>query len=191
MSTTATPAAGPLRRLGRLVVNAALLLTVLAATAWVVPSFFGYERYVITGGSMSGTFEKGSVVFEKPVPVEDLRVGDVITYLPPPDAGTSQLVTHRIVRMTPGEQGVVLRTKGDANSGVDPWKFSLAADTQPVVKHAVPHVGHAMIALADRETRMLLVGVPAVLVALLALKELLVALRRPRDVPATQQAALA
>lgn len=191
MSTTATPAVGPLRRLGRLVVNAALLLTVLAATAWVAPSFFGYERYVITGGSMSGTFEKGSVVFEKPVPVEDLRVGDVITYLPPPDSGTSQLVTHRIVRMTPGEQGTVLRTKGDANSGVDPWKFSLTADKQPVVEHVVPHVGLAMIALADRETRMLLVGVPAGLVALLALRELLVALRRPRDVPAAQQAALA
>lgn len=191
MRTIAPQAAGLLRRLGRLVVNAALLVTVLAATAWVVPSFFGYERYVITGGSMSGTFEKGSVVFEKPVPVEDLRVGDVITYLPPADAGTSQLVTHRIVRMTPGDDGMVLRTRGDANEGVDPWKFSLVADTQPVVEHAVPHVGHAMMALADRETRMLLVGVPAVLVALLALRELLVALRRPQHVPATQQAALA
>lgn len=180
MSTTVTPPAGPLRRLGRLAVNTALLLTVLAATAWVVPSFFGYERYVITGGSMSGTFEKGAVVFEKPVPVGDLQVGDVITYLPPPDAGTSQLVTHRIVRITPGADGTVLRTKGDANDGVDPWTFSLVGDTQPVVELAVPHVGHAMIALADRETRMLLVGVPASLVALLAMKELAAALRRPR-----------
>lgn len=180
MSTTSTPHVGLARRLGRLVVNAALLLTVLAAAAWVVPSFFGYERYVITGGSMSGTFEKGSVVFEKPVPVEDLRVGDVITYLPPPDAGTQHLVTHRIVRMTSGEQGTVLRTRGDANNDVDPWKFSLVAETQPVVEYAVPHVGHAMIALADRQTRMLLVAVPAGLVALMALKELLSALRRPR-----------
>ena len=181
MSITPTPAAGPVRRLGRLAVNAALLLTVLAAAAWMVPAFFGYERYVITGGSMSGTFEKGSVVFEKPVPVEDLKVGDVITYLPPPDAGTSHLVTHRIVRMTPGEHGTVLRTKGDANDGVDPWRFSLVSDTQPVVEYAVPHVGHAMIALADRETRMLLVGAPAALVALIALKELLTALRRPQE----------
>ena len=132
---------------------------------------------------MSGTFEKGSVVFEKPVPVEDLKVGDVITYLPPPDAGTSHLVTHRIVRMTPGEHGTVLRTRGDANDGVDPWKFSLVSDTQPVVEYAVPHVGHAMIALADRETRMLLVGAPAALVALIALKELLTALRRPQESP--------
>ena len=181
MSTTSTPAAGPVRRLGRLAVNLALLLTVLAAAAWMVPAFLGYERYVITGGSMSGTFEKGSVVFEKPVPVEDLKVGDVITYLPPPDAGTSHLVTHRIVRMTPGEHGTVLRTRGDANDGVDPWKFSLVSDTQPVVEYAVPHVGHAMIALADRETRMLLVGAPATLIALIALKELLTALRRPRQ----------
>ena len=186
MSSTPKQTEGPARRLARLSVNVTLLITVLAAAAWMVPSFLGYERYVITGGSMSGTFEKGSVVFEKPVPVADLTVGDIITYLPPPDAGTSSLVTHRIVRMTPGEHGTVLRTRGDANEAMDPWKFSLVSDTQPVVEHAVPYVGHAMIALADRETRMLLVGAPATLVALIALKELLTALRRPQDAPAVE-----
>ena len=191
MSTTTPPAAGPVRRLGRLAVNVSLLLTTLAAAAWLTPTFFGYERYVITGGSMSGTFEKGSVVFEKLVPVDQLEVGDIITYVPPPDAGTNHLVTHRIVRMTTGEQGTVLRTRGDANDGIDPWKFSLVEDHQPVVEFAVPHVGHAMMALADRETRMLIVGVPAALVALLALKELLVAVRRPREAPAAQDAVLA
>ncbi len=179
MSTTTPPAVGPMRRLARRAVNVALLVTTLAAAAWLAPSFFGYERYVITGGSMSGTFEKGSVVFEKLVPVEDLEVGDVITYVPPADAGTRHLVTHRIVKMTAGEQGTVLRTRGDANDGIDPWRFSLVADQQPVVEFAVPHVGHAMIALADRETRMLLVGVPAALVAVVAVKDLLLALRRP------------
>lgn len=181
MSLTSTVAAT--RRLGRLAVNLMLVATTLAAAAWVVPSFLGYERYVLTGGSMSGTYEKGSVVFDKLVPVDELQVGDVITYVPPPDSGINHLVTHRIVKMTPGENGTVLRTRGDANDGVDPWKFSLVEDQQPVVDFAVPHVGYAMIALADRETRMLLVGVPAGLVALIALKELLLALRRPQPAP--------
>lgn len=194
MSLTST-AAGTARQLGRLAVNLTLVATILVAAAWVIPSFLGYERYVLTGGSMSGTYEKGSVVFDRLVPVDELRVGDVISYVPPPDTGVNHLVTHRIVKMTPGRNGTVLRTRGDANEGTDPWTFSLVDEQQPVVDFAVPHVGYAMIALADRDTRMLLVGVPAGLVALIALKELVAALRRPAprpvDAPPTSSAALA
>ena len=77
--------------------NIAILAVTLLCLAWLAPSAFGYSRYVITGGSMAGTYDKGSVVFEEPVPVEDLEVGDVITYQPPADAGTQSLVTHRII----------------------------------------------------------------------------------------------
>ena len=49
---------GPLRRAGGWVANLALVAVTLACLAWLVPSLFGLERYVITGGSMSGTFEQ-------------------------------------------------------------------------------------------------------------------------------------
>ena len=167
-----------IRRAGRLLVNAAVVVSTLVCAAWLVPSLLGYERYVITGGSMSGTFEKGSVAFEKQVPVADLARGDVITYLPPADSGVSDLVTHRIISIKPAKGGGVLyRTQGDANPDPDPWRFELTSATQPVVEHTVPLVGHAFIALADRDTRMLLVGGPAALIALLALVEVGKALR--------------
>ena len=109
----------------------------------------------------------------EPRPVQDLEVGDVVTYLPPADSGVTTLVTHRIVEIEPGEQGgSVMRTKGDANADVDPWTFSLLAQDQPVVEHTVPGVGYLLIALADREVRMLVIGVPAGVIALLALLEL-------------------
>ena len=162
-----------LRRAGGWAVNLALVATTLACLAWLAPSLLGLERYVITGGSMSGSIEKGSLAFERAVPVDDLQVGDVITYQPPPGSGTTDLVTHRITRITSDDQGrQVLRTKGDANATVDPWRFSLTSGTQPVVQFTVPYVGHVLIALADRDTRMLLIGGPALLVALLALGEL-------------------
>jgi signal peptidase len=164
------------------VANLLLAAVTLACLAWLLPSVLGYERYVITGGSMSGTFEKGSLAFEQNVPTARLRVGDVITYQPPADSGTTDLVTHRIVRISQDERGrQVLRTKGDANAAVDPWTFRLTEPTQPVVQFTVPLAGHVFIALADRETRMLAVGVPAALVALVALGELLVALTRRGD----------
>jgi signal peptidase I len=161
------------RRLLGLTGNLALVVVVLACAAYLLPHLVGYERYVITGGSMSGSIEKGSVVFEKARPVEELAVGDVITYLPPADSGVSTLVTHRIVEIDTDRLGeLALRTKGDANADVDPWTFSLVDGEQPVVEHAVPHLGHALIALADPQVRMVVIGVPAGIIALLALVEL-------------------
>lgn len=161
------------RRLAGHLGNLTMVAVILACAAYLLPSLLGYERYVITGGSMSGAIERGSVVFSEPRPVQDLEVGDVITYLPPADSGVTTLVTHRIVEIEPGEQGgSVMRTKGDANADVDPWTFSLLAQDQPVVTHTVPGVGYLLIALADREVRMLVIGVPAGVIALLALLEL-------------------
>jgi signal peptidase len=165
-------------RLSRFLGNAAIALVIVASLAFMLPSLLGYERYVITGGSMSGTFEIGAVVFEEPVPVEDLRVGDVITYLPPADAGVGNLVTHRIHRILRTPEGErVYRTKGDANADADPWTFHLDAAEQPRMAFAVPVVGHVFIALADRATRILVVGLPAALIALGALVQLVRALR--------------
>jgi signal peptidase I len=106
----------------------------------------------------------------------------VITFLPPADAGFTDLVTHRIVSVRVDEHGQpVFRTKGDANAVADPWRMKLQNPTQPVVAFTVPHAGHVFIALADRETRMALVGGPAGLVALLALVETARNLRRPDE----------
>ncbi len=162
-------------------VNIASLLVVLGAVAFIAPSLMGYERYVIVGNSMSGAFDRGSIAFEKPVPVAELEVGDVITYMPPAESGLSNLVTHRItsIRHTPGG-ATVFRTKGDANAAPDPWKFRLDALTQPRVELTVPDVGYLFIALADRSQRILLIGVPAGLIAMYSLVELVRALRRPR-----------
>ena len=187
MSRRTTRTAGPtptgatrpgiVRRAVSAVLTTVIVLATLAGLAYLAPSVLGYERYAITGGSMSGTIEKYSLVLEKRVPVDQLAVDDVITYLPPADSGVSTLVTHRIVEATTDEAGVRhFVTQGDANPDPDPWLFSLDEGTQPVVSHVVPHVGHVVIALADRDTRMLLLGVPAALIALASLVELVRAL---------------
>ncbi|MBM7517792.1 signal peptidase I [Nocardioides nitrophenolicus] len=176
------PGPGAARRVLSGAGTLALTVVSLAAVAFVLPSAFGFQRYVITGGSMTGTYDKGSVVFERAVPAADLEVGDVITYQPPAASGVTTLVTHRIIRIGHDEQGrQVLRTQGDANPDPDPWRFSLTAEQQPVVEHAVPYVGWALIALADRDTRMLVIGVPAGLIALLSLGQLVAALRTRPD----------
>lgn len=171
------------KRAGGFLLNLGLLLAFLGALAFIVPSLLGLQRYVIMGGSMEGTYDLGSVVFEEVVPVEELQVGDVITYVPPAESGIDTLVTHRIVDI----DGIEFRTQGDANPAVDPWTFQLTAATQPRVVAHVPYVGFAFMALNDRGTRMALIGLPAALIALWSLVELVRALRpqrRPEDLTA-------
>jgi signal peptidase len=166
-------------RAGRWAVNGLCLLVMVFALAFLLPAAFGLQRYVITGGSMEGTYDLGSVVFEESVPVADLEVGDVITYVPPADSGIDTLVTHRIIAI----DGTTFQTQGDANPDPDPWTFELTAATQSRVTTTLPYVGYLFIALGDRTTRILLIGVPAAIIALASLVELPGAVRRKPSAP--------
>lgn len=136
------------------------------AAAMLLPVAFGYHRYVITSGSMTGTYDRGSIVFDKPVPVSDLEVGDVITYAPPASSGVDGLITHRIVSIDDhAKDGVSYRTKGDANPNADPWRFQLDQPTQAKVAFAIPYIGFGIAALSVLPVRILIIGVPALLIA--------------------------
>ena len=113
----------------------------VAAALVVVPKLSGSVPLTVLTGSMSPTYEPGSVVVVRPTPVEELRLGDAITYQPRPDDPT--LVTHRIVGVTvAGGRERSFVTQGDANG---------AADAEPVIEdqvkgrvwYSVPYVGHA------------------------------------------------
>lgn len=149
------------RRITRLAVNVACLLVTLLALAFILPAAFGLSRFVMTTDAMQGTIDRGAVVFEEAVPVADVKVGDVITYMPPAESGVDRLVTSRVVSI----DGDTFRTQGDAEPAPDPWTFQLAASTQTRVVAQVPYLGFAFVALADRGTRLLVIGVPALLVA--------------------------
>jgi signal peptidase len=156
-----------LRRLRSAATIVALLAGAGLAAVMILPALAGYERYVITSGSMTGTYDTGSVVYAKAVPTASLRTGDVITYAPPAGASPTPLVTHRIFSITPGPQGqLVYRTKGDANQSPDPWGFELRNATQGKVRAGIPYVGYVFTVLGARNLRMLVIGLPALLVAI-------------------------
>jgi signal peptidase len=156
-------ALGRLKRAVSLVATAACLLL---AAAVLLPALLGVERYAITSGSMQGSYDRGSLVYAKAVPVDSLRVGDAITYSPPRAAGSGELITHRIAAIGRDRDGRrVFRTKGDANPAVDPWRFSLDRPTQAKAVAHVPWAGYALAALGVRQVRMLLIGLPALLIA--------------------------
>lgn len=161
------------RHAGRVITTLLVAAGLLFGALLVLPAALGWQRYVIVSGSMTGTYDRGSLVLDEVVPVESLRVGDVITYRPPAGSGPEGLVTHRIVKITRDKfGGRLFRTKGDANEAADPWTFTLKGPEQARVKMGIPKAGFAVAALSDRRWRMLLIGLPAALIALMSLGKL-------------------
>jgi signal peptidase I len=127
----------------RRIVGGVAVVVVVAALAVVaavglVPLLTGASTYTVLTGSMQPTLPVGAVVVVRPVPVERIAVGDVVTFLAH-DPGTSatRIVTHRVIGIDPGP---VLRTRGDANDAPDPGA-TVAADVRGVLWYSVPWVG--------------------------------------------------
>ena len=131
----------------------------------LVPGLLGLQRYVITGGSMTGTIPKGAVIYSKITPVEQLKVGDIITFNPP---GYSTAVTHRIIAVEQGPDGrPAFRTKGDFNETADPWNpVTLNEPQQARYVFQMPVLGYVLAALSVRAVRLALIGLPALVIAL-------------------------
>jgi signal peptidase len=156
-----------IRQAGRWVCGSALLAAVIVAMLVLLPSLFGWQRYAIVSGSMTGTYDRGTLVLDEVVPVADLKVGDVITYMPPPGAGPDHLITHRIAWIGKDPNGGrIFRTKGDANQVADPWTFRLSQPTQARVRLGIPYVGRVLWALSHKNVRMIIIALPALLIAL-------------------------
>lgn len=129
-----------------------------------------YRTVTVLTASMRPTMPEGSMVLTTPVRPADLRVGDVITYRIPVE--DRRLVTHRVVEiLTPGTNPVV-RTKGDANNGVDPWTARLKGGAVWKARGAVPEVGYAAEWLRRPQASRLLVLVVPFFLAVLWLKDI-------------------
>ncbi len=99
-----------------IVIVVALTYTVMSfATKDGVTAIFGYTVSSVQSGSMSGTFEKGDVIFAKQLSAEEvdkLEVDDIISfhYLDP-ETGEKKIVAHRIIEIAPN--GGKITTQGD------------------------------------------------------------------------------
>jgi signal peptidase len=157
----------------------AQVLVVLGPVALLtlLPIGLGLQRYVMTGDSMAGSISRGSIVFERVVPVSDLRVGDVVTYREPGTSETGAMVTRRIVSVEP--EG--FRTQADAVPAADPWLLRPEEPTMSRVEFAVPWIGWVCLVLLYPRSWLVTV-VSAVALAVLVS-------RRPRRPSVTLRAA--
>jgi len=89
---------------------------------------------IVLSNSMQPTASAGDVAVTQGVPIDVLRVGDAIAFLPPNEA---KPVLHRITAIRDG----VVTTRGDANSVDDPWRATLKGTTAYRLVAVLPFVG--------------------------------------------------
>jgi len=115
------------------------VVLLLAAVTILVPRFTGSVPLTVLSGSMEPTLPVGSLVVVRPVEAADVRIGDVVTYLPNPDDPTA--VTHRVTGITHRtDGGRTFTLQGDANDAPD-----LPVQDHQVrarVWYVVHHLGH-------------------------------------------------
>lgn len=119
---------------------------------------FGWETHPVLSGSMEPALNVGGVIVVKPVKLEEVKRGDIITF----QTGERK-VTHRVVDIIEQEGKPWFQTKGDANEEPDPnFVSSKREEMRKVVLH-LPYLGFAAQFMKSRSAFLVLVGIPALL----------------------------
>jgi signal peptidase I len=141
-----------------LLVLAALALALAVAG---LPALVRGSALTVLSPSMVPTLAPGDVAVTRPLRVDDIAVGDVITFVARDQhSAATSVVTHRVTGIEPGP---VFRTRGDANPDPDPTPVA-PADVRGVLWYSVPWVGWAAERLMTPAGAVIGIGVLALVV---------------------------
>ena len=119
--------------------TAVLALSLLLLVASILLTRSGLRLVTVKSDSMAPAMPEGAVLLERHVPLAELRPGDVVTYYAP--TPRAPVLTHRVVTLERPDGRTVVRTRGDANPGADPWQAELLGDRVWVVTATLPWGG--------------------------------------------------
>ncbi|MDO4618736.1 MAG: signal peptidase I [Clostridia bacterium] len=122
------------------------------------PAIFGVTPMGVLSGSMSGTapdhIEKGDLVFTFPCDTNELKVGDVITFME-----DGAVVTHRIIELVEEEGVTKFQTKGDANNTQDRYPIH-PNDVIGKYKFRIPKLGEFADFMKEPLGMAIFIGIP-------------------------------
>ncbi len=126
-----------------------------------VPAVGPYQLYVVLSGSMSPTFDTGSLIGVEKVNPQTVQVGDVITFKSPEDE--QKIITHRVISIDAIKSQPAFKTQGDANNAPD---SALVPATNLIGREnfAVPYAGYITNFASSKKGMLFLIIIPAVLV---------------------------
>jgi len=137
---------------------ALLLVAALAALVIVVPAVVGGTALTVLTSSMAPAYPPGTLIVIKPTPVDEIRVGDVLTYQI--ESGKPAVISHRVTTRSISTSGdTTFVTKGDNNALADPEPVQ-AVQAKGTLWYAIPMLGWVNNAVSG-ESRGILVPLVA------------------------------
>jgi signal peptidase len=115
-----------------------MLLMIAAVFTFLAPRF-GWRVDMVYSGSMEPELKVGGVAITRPVAVESIKVGDIITFYSP----LNQLLTsHKVIAVEKGSP-FYFRTKGDANEDGDSFEVPAQNVVGKICFH-IPYLGYVI-----------------------------------------------
>ncbi|MCI7241689.1 MAG: signal peptidase I [Bacilli bacterium] len=99
------------------------IVSILQSTLFQNKNIFGYHTYVIASNSMYPVLKYGDVVLVKETDFNTINKGDIITYYGKEGEVKDKIITHEVIDIIKENDTTVLKTKGRANTGVDPYVY--------------------------------------------------------------------
>ncbi len=137
-----------------------MVVVVAISGSLVFTKVSGSKLLSVQTGSMVPAITKGSLVVVKRVPVNQLAVGDIITFISPTKKNVT--VTHRITQLPDKSNNYQFVTKGDANaisdSSISPKAIVGKVDA------AIPYLGGTFDFVRRPQGLILFIYLPALLI---------------------------
>lgn len=99
------------------------IVSILQSTLFQNKNILGYHTYVIASNSMYPVLKYGDVVLVKEIDFNTINKGDIITYYGKEGEVKDKIITHEVIDILKENDTTVLKTKGRANTGVDPYVY--------------------------------------------------------------------
>lgn len=121
-------------------ISASILVLLLGIAAAVIglPALVGGSAMTVLTQSMEPRLPPGTLVVIRPTAVDEIRVGDVMTYQI--RSGESAVVSHRVVSKTYQDGELTFITKGDNNPENDPEPVR-AVQVRGTLWYSLPMLG--------------------------------------------------
>lgn len=126
-----------------------LAVVALAALVVVIPRLTGAVPLTVLTSSMQPALPPGTLVIVRETPVDEIRIGNVLTYQIEP--GKAAVVSHRVIGVinsTSGETSFL--TQGDNNPQPDPNPV-IPAQVKGTVWYSVPLIGNVAVAVGGAD----------------------------------------
>ncbi len=141
----------------RVVSAASFLLSLLLAIAYGAGRLLGLRSLVVTSGSMIPKYPVGAVVYVRPVPAEQLLVGDDITF----ELAPGSTATHRIREIDAANRQVYTYGINNKDSEGNQINDATPVDFDYIIGKVVfslPVIGYLFILLGEKGGKAFILG---------------------------------